>query len=158
MRPHLSLPWAGRLNAHVIYCCSSHHSIGDPTHLSGCTTLIIHRCIHQVNYSHIQAWCTRLLIDYVLLIYAPPSIKRDICRDNHRCADRAYVSWASLVGGSLFWHRHHLYLDVADPNIYSTRRQSCWPHLNTAVSWQSDFLYIIASTLWGDRRSWRRGK
>ena len=66
-------------------------------------------------------------ITHVLLIYAPPSIMRDICRDNHRCADRAYVSWASLVGGSLFRHRHHLYFDVAGTNIYSTRRQCCWP-------------------------------
>ena len=57
-------------------------------------------------------------ITHVLLIYAPPSIMRDICRDNHRCADRAYVSWASLVDGSLFRHHHHLNLDASSTNIY----------------------------------------
>ena len=44
-------------------------------------------------------------ITHVLLIYACVSIMRDICRDNHRCADRAYVSWAPLLSGSVF--RHH---------------------------------------------------
>ena len=44
-------------------------------------------------------------ITHVLLIYACVSIMRDICRDNHRCADRAYVSWAQLLSGSVF--RHH---------------------------------------------------
>ena len=35
------------------------------THLSECTTLELStRCIHRVNYSHIQAWCMSLLIYY----------------------------------------------------------------------------------------------
>ena len=109
------------MDAHVIYCCSSQHSIGGDSFIWVYHPRIIHPMYSPsqlLTYPGLIYWSSSY-ITHVLLIYAPPSIMRDICRDNHRCADRAYVSWASLVeGGSLFRHHRHLYLDA----IYLARR------------------------------------
>ena len=63
-------------------------------------------------------------ITHVLLIYACVSIMRDICRDNHRCADRAYMLvelhyWVDLyldITSSpppVFWRQDwYLYISV----------------------------------------------